>query len=995
MQPCLQPVIPFGRPRLMLEGPPAIPGEEVAAFGPGTEALAAAGVIGTFECDPAGGLVAVRWLLPRPGPDGGEELPLDAFLRLLRPEDGEAALAAAARSGGRFAIPCRPDLPGLASGHAVLRGAWRPAEPGRPAGLAGALVEMPPPYAPATADWPDAIYQHASVGIAELDPATARLVRVNDAYCRLTGFSRTQLLEELKLYDLTHPDDLGREKALRDRLMAGEIGSFAVEKRFRRSDGSYAWAEVSVSLARHGPVLREVRIVQGITGRKQAEAALQESEARFRALFESVPIGLVAVDLGTLRFVSANARAAAQLGYSIEELSALTLAEVEAVQTRRELLARAREIAETPPGTVFQIERRQRCRDGSIRETLISNVRVDAAGRKLVYGAWLDVTEQRAATAALRESEARLRATYEGAPVGIAELDPATRRFLHVNETYARVGGRKVAEYRDLSLADINPPEDLAAEEADRFRLLRGEIDSYRCERRFIRPDGSIGWSEVSVSLVRDAEGAPRREIRVAQDITARHLAEAALREGEERLRLALAAGQVGTFDFDLRTGEVSWDDRTRAMWGVAPGAPVTEETFWAGVHPDDRERVRRVFAATRASGEAGPHEVEHRVVSLADGTERHVASRWRLAMAEGRPARVVGTRVDVTAQRQAAEVLARSNAELERLVEERTAALRRSVSERRALQERIRRTERLDALGQLTGGVAHDFNNLLTAVLGGAEEILDAVPAGHPLREPAETILAGAERGAELTRRLLAFAREQPLKPRDVDVAAALSGMRGLLRRVAGDGVELRLRPARPGRPAAHRPHRSRAARDRGAQPRRQCARRDAGGRPGRDLGGAAAHRGGGGRASARGVCRHLRRRPRHRDGAGGAGPRDGALLHHQGGRARHRARAQHGVRLHAAVGRHGGDRERARARARPSACSCRPRRRRRSRPAPSRHRSGSAGASASWWWRTTRWCAPNSACSSPTWATGRSWRRMPLPPWRACGRRRSSTCC
>jgi PAS domain S-box-containing protein len=787
----------------MLEGPPATHPGEAEAFGPVTEALAAAGILGTFELDPASGLVTARWLPPAAE---GPALTLGAFLGLLRPDDRDAAaaaFAAASRDGAGFALPCRPDLPGLPAGHAILRGGWRQAAAGRPARIAGALVAMPAPADAPAADWPDAIYQHASVGIAELDPATGRLVRMNDAYCRLTGFSRRELTEQLKLYDLTHPDDLGRERRLRERLMAGEIASFTVEKRFRRGDGSHAWAEVSVSLARRGAVLREVRIVQGISGRKEAEAALQESEARFRALFESVPIGLVAIDLGTLGFVSANGRAAAQLGYSPEELTALTVADIDVAQTRDELLARAREVADAPPGTQFQLERQQRCRDGSRRDVLISNVRVDVGGRKLVYGAWLDVTEQRAATAALRESEARLRATYESAAVGIAELDPASRRFLHVNETYARVAGRSVASCTaGLTLSDITPPADLAAEEPERQALLRGELDSYRREKRFIRPDGSIGWAEVSISLVRDPLGQPRREIRVMQDITARHLAEAALRESEERLRLALAAGQVGTFDFDLRTREVSWDERTRAMWGIAPDAPVTEETFWAGVHPDDRERVRRVFAAARADGHAGTHEVEHRVVSLADGTERHVAARWKLTMVDGQPVRVTGTRVDVTEQRRAAEVLARSNAELERLVEERTAELRRSVSERHALQERIRRTERLDALGQLTGGVAHDFNNLLTAVLGGAEEILDAVPAGHPLREPAETILAGAERGAELTRRLLAFAREQPLKPRDVDVAAALSGMRGLLRRVAGDGVRLRLMMPEPAAP-------------------------------------------------------------------------------------------------------------------------------------------------------------------------------------------------
>jgi PAS domain S-box-containing protein len=812
----------------MLDDAPAMPSQAAQARTPRStgvedleraaarlaDALAAAGVISIFEWDVGADRVAAPGLFSRQGGlgpalsrSGGR---LADFLDLLAEADRGAAataLTGAAQREGRFAVPLRLALPGLDRRPVLLQGECRHAGAGG-AQLLGALVALPadvsPPAAQPAEGWPGAIYQHASVGIAELDPEARRLVTLNDAYCRLTGFSRAELLNELKLYDLTHPEDVPAERRQRERLMAGEIESFRVEKRFRRKDGSYGWAEVSVSLVERAGRLREVRVVQDITERKRTEAALQESEARFRALFEAMPIGLVAVDLADLRFVSANARAAEQLGYTREDFAALTLAEVEAVQSRDELLARAAEVAAEPPGTLFTFERQQRHRDGSLRDVLISNIRVDLDGRRMIYGAWLDVTEQRAATAALRESEARLRATYERAAVGIAELDPATRRFLQVNDTYAAVGGRVPRDYAaGLTLGDITPPEDLAAEEADRQRLLRGEIESYQTEKRFLRPDGSIGWSQVSVSMVREEGGAPKREVRVSQDVTARRVAEQALRESEERLRLALAAGQVGTFDFDLRTAEIRWDARMRDIWAVPPDLTVTEQVFWQGVHPEDRERVAAALSAARASGDIGPHEVEHRVIGLTDGVERHVASRWQLVLEGDRPARIIGTRVDTTAMRQAAEVLARDKAELEKLVESRTAELVRSDAERRALEERVRRSERLDALGQLTGGVAHDFNNLLTAVLGGAEEILDSVPPGHPLREPAETILAGAERGAELTRRLLAFSRQQPLRPQDVDVVAALLNMRGLLRRAAGERVELLLPSPLPGRPA------------------------------------------------------------------------------------------------------------------------------------------------------------------------------------------------
>jgi CheY-like chemotaxis protein len=103
-----------------------------------------------------------------------------------------------------------------------------------------------------------------------------------------------------------------------------------------------------------------------------------------------------------------------------------------------------------------------------------------------------------------------------------------------------------------------------------------------------------------------------------------------------------------------------------------------------------------------------------------------------------------------------------------------------------------LRQAQRLEAIGQLTGGIAHDFNNLLTIILGNAELLADSLSAEQELRLLAEMTQTAAERGAELTSRLLAFARRQALDPRATDVAALLRGMDGLLHRTLGEQVEL-----------------------------------------------------------------------------------------------------------------------------------------------------------------------------------------------------------
>jgi PAS domain S-box-containing protein len=523
------------------------------------------------------------------------------------------------------------------------------------------------------------------------------------------------------------------------------------------------------------------------------------------------------------------------------------------------------------------------------------------------------------------DSTELLQTIYDRAPIGIAMLDPGTGCFLWVNKTYCRATGRSRQDLLSgLTVADITPPEDLAAEAEHRRKLIAGEIEEYRIEKRYIRRDGTTAWCDVSVSLVRGDNGSPHREIRSAQDVTERRHAEEALRESEARLRLALQAaeagtwewdavndrmtwseeyydllchspgtvepslstwiasvcpedrdrisrvvsdtlnmrreefevefrvphpvlgirwllgvgraeygsdgtirravglniditrrraaeqalresdkrlqlaldaGQIGTFEIQLRTGVLEADERARALWGLPPEQPLTLKDAFAGMHPKDRERVQAAMAASRAPGAKGPDELEYRVISAEDGVERYVMARRRVEFEDGVAVRSIGTVLDVTAQRRAAEVLSRDKAELERLVEERTAALLQAGEEREGLKERVRRTERMDALGKLTGGVAHDFNNLLTAVIGGAEEILDSVPEGHPLREPAEAVLAAADRGAALTKQLLVFARGRPLQLREMNVTAAVTGMEAVLRRAAGASAELRFR--------------------------------------------------------------------------------------------------------------------------------------------------------------------------------------------------------
>ncbi|MCW8084958.1 MHYT domain-containing protein [Sabulicella glaciei] len=329
------------------------------------------------------------------------------------------------------------------------------------------------------------------------------------------------------------------------------------------------------------------------------------------------------------------------------------------------------------------------------------------------------------------------------------------------------------------------------------------------------RPDGATGLEQASLALgvgsttalilflsllaalfdrrfsalaQREAAVALREsEARAAMLSAERAAAEAALRVGETRLHIALEAAGLGTWEVDFATGQVQWDETMGALLGLPPAARESAARRWQDfVHSEDLSPLR---AALRpAMKEGGPFVAEFRV-RRQDGVERVMALR----AAQLPPTRMVGVCQDVTQARAAQAVLERDRQELERLVEERTAALLQVARQRRRAEEEARQAEKLAALGHLTGAVAHDFNNLLQVVTSGAALLRQPSIAGAKREAILDGMIQAGRSARDLTGRLLAFARRQALHPEVVDVAERLSGMSELLRRTLGSGIEVR----------------------------------------------------------------------------------------------------------------------------------------------------------------------------------------------------------
>ncbi len=249
-----------------------------------------------------------------------------------------------------------------------------------------------------------------------------------------------------------------------------------------------------------------------------------------------------------------------------------------------------------------------------------------------------------------------------------------------------------------------------------------------------------------------------------------RSAAEAALKESENRLNLVLQGSNDGFWDWDMTTGEVQHSDRWAEMLGYRPEEISTLVTSWKErVHPEDMPEVVQVFK-DHLAGRKSQYRIEYRM-RCKDGSWKWILDRGRVVAwnEQGAPLRMAGTATDITERKHAEE-------------------------ENKLLTSQLLQAQKMEAVGQLAGGIAHDFNNILTAIVGYGNLLLTRVSPDRTLGSYTEQILAAAERGATLTKSMLAFGRRQLMHPEPVRLHEIVSRVENLLVRLIGEDIELRM---------------------------------------------------------------------------------------------------------------------------------------------------------------------------------------------------------
>lgn len=268
------------------------------------------------------------------------------------------------------------------------------------------------------------------------------------------------------------------------------------------------------------------------------------------------------------------------------------------------------------------------------------------------------------------------------------------------------------------------------------------------------------------------------------------------LHEGERRLRTALKAGRLGAWELDLSTHALTATEECKVVFGRPEGSDFPFKQLVAQIHPADTQCARRVLL-----GEGD--DEEDRVLTLRvlwpDGEMHWAELRAKRTQGPDGRARLVGVAADVTERRTFVETLKQLNETLEQRVADRTAALERAhvvvlkeIEQRQRTETLLRQAQKMEMIGQLTGGVAHDFNNLLMVILGNLTLLRKRIAGDLKAERWIEGAMEGADRGAALTRRLLAFARRQDLVVELKDVGSLVNGMRDLMRSSIAPGIEL-----------------------------------------------------------------------------------------------------------------------------------------------------------------------------------------------------------
>lgn len=579
--------------------------------------------------------------------------------------------------------------------------------------------------------------------------AEGRLDYANPAFYARLGLTEDSLSPTL--WEWVDAED--RERAMAawwESVASGQ--PYTAELRLRTADGESRWMQMSAAAARdeQGRVLKWYGTGVDIHDRVLAEDEALRLANQLQLTLNSINDSFVALD-AEWRYTFVNDQAAAFFRRPRAEILGTRIWDSFPTLLGTELERGLREVMASRQARIFE-------HASALGIGVLDVSAYPAAdGGLAIY--FRDITERVEARQRLEHEEARFRAVTQAVTDVVWDWNLEARRIWWSRGLSSKFGHTEGGQETDASFwAELLHPEDREGVLASIRKLVNERAQHWEAKYRFRHADGSYREVEDRGVVIFDRDGAPRRMVGGMQDVTAARRAATQLAQQAALLDQARDAIMLCDGQNRIRF----WNRSAERIYGW--GAESVRGQSLPELLGAETAEVRHALAAVRAEGEWRGRLRQHR----SDGSTLTVVGHW--------------VRVDP-------EVMA-ADAEDGAAV----MAINTDISDQLLLEEQLQQAQRLESVGQLTGGIAHDFNNLLTIVLGNADLLLEGLQQEDELQEMAAMIQTAAERAAELTRRLLAFARKQPLEPRRVDVNHLLAGMERLLRRTLGGEIEIEL---------------------------------------------------------------------------------------------------------------------------------------------------------------------------------------------------------
>jgi PAS domain S-box-containing protein len=490
-------------------------------------------------------------------------------------------------------------------------------------------------------------------------------------------------------------------------------------------DGETIWLQVTATPL---PGVGVVTTYHDVTAGRRTEEDLRHHIDQLDAFFET-NLDLLAILNSQGQAVRLNPAWGTLLGYELEQLDGarvLDFTHPSDMEATLGALARLRTRKE-----VVGFVSRMRHRKGSYR---FLEWRA-TAGEDLIYATARDITDQRLAEAALRESEMRFRAIFEQATVGVAEADAETGRYVRINQRFCDILGYSHDELLSSGLDSLSHPKDLPQDLAILKGLQdQGTPDTGR-EKRCLHKDGHTLWINLQVKALSEPDVPARHIVVVIEDITQRketdellHKSLADVIETNQRLNFQITRMPLGYIAWDLEFHVTVWNASAERIFGWPAREALGKHVYHLLVPPEAREATTQFWSALVERGDSDSQVILDNCTR--DG--RRIQCEWFGAPDVDVTGRIVGC-----------------------------LSMVHDVTERLRVEEKVLHSQRMESLGSFAGGVAHDMNNVLRTIMDVASVTQTSVPDLEMLAKRMDKVLKACSRGRTLVRGLLDFSRQ------------------------------------------------------------------------------------------------------------------------------------------------------------------------------------------------------------------------------------------